>query len=241
MRFGLIERCAALAVAAVVLVAGGPLRADDTSGVRTVAEELGSRTKAPDAPASGSKGLSDSAVRVMSTFALSILPDEVPDGKGGKTKLDKSNPNLYLIPIDDARQVIRVATRSAYAEVCNLLDLEKTNFNTLMKNELARNTWSQQQMMFISALHTFATSYFAGNVKITEQADDTKPKQGAAANAVNGAATTITSKKLECAPGQREKVAQAITAYVQQSTPQAPAAQAAPAAAPAAPVSGGPN
>jgi hypothetical protein len=109
--------------------------------------------------------------------------------------------------------------------------------------------------MFMHALHTFATSYFAGNVKITEQADGAKPnsvakeaKEGAAAaNAANGAATTITTKKLECQPGQKEKVTAAITAYVQSAppptaaaAPQPPAAAAAPQAAPA-PVAGGAN
>ena len=79
--------------------------------------------------------------------------------------------------------------------------------------------WTAEQMMFMHALHTFATSYFAGNVKITEQADGAKPntaaKEGAAAaNAANGAATTITTKKLERQPGQKEKVTAAITAYV---------------------------
>ncbi len=108
--------------------------------------------------------------------------------------------------------------------------------------------------MFIHALHTFATSYFAGNVKITEQADNAKAnsmaKEGsAAANAANGAATTITTKKLECQPGQKEKVTAAINAYVQSAppptaaaAPEPPAAAAAPQAATApAPVAGGAN
>ena len=104
----------------------------------------------------------------MSTFALSIVPDQVPAGPGGQmVKVDKSDPNKYLIPLDDARQIIRVATRSAYAEVCQLPELEKANFDALMRGEKLRG-WTAQQMMFIHALHTFATSYFAGNVKITE-------------------------------------------------------------------------
>jgi hypothetical protein len=113
--------------------------------------------------------------------------------------------------------------------------------------------WTAEQMMFMHALHTFATSYFTGNVKITEHADSPKPntaaKEGAAAaNAANGAATTITTKKLDCQPGQKEKVTAAITAYVQAAppppataAPQPPAAAAsAPQAAPA-PVAGGAN
>ena len=105
--------------------------------------------------------------------------------------------------------------------------------------------------MFIHALHTFATSYFAGNVKITEsltpQAEHLAKEGAAAANAAKGGATTITTKKLECAPGQKEKVMAAINTYVQSApaaqaaaAPEPPAAAAAPQAAPA-PVAGGAN
>src|SRR6476620_11142785 len=190
-------------MAVLTLLSGAQLRAADETGVHYVAEELGARTKTPEATQEASKGLSDSAVRVMSTFALSILPDQIPapDGKN-IIKLDKSDPNKYLIPLDDARRVIRVATRSAYAEVCQLLDLEKANFDAMIRSERGHG-WTPDQMMFIKALHTCATSYFAGNVKITEQADNpdkaAKPKEGApaAAKATDGTATTITPKKLK--------------------------------------------
>jgi hypothetical protein len=184
----------------------------------------------------------------MSTFALSILPDEVPDPSGEMVRLDKSDPNKYLIPLDDARRVIRVATRSAYAEVCQLFELEKANFDAMIRTERMR-AWTAEQMMFMHALHTFATSYFAGNVKITTQVEEEKGKSlaqegAAAANASEGAASTITPKKLDCPPGQKEKVTAAINAYVQSAPPPAAAAvpmlpagqQAAPA-----PVAGGAN
>jgi hypothetical protein len=247
MRVAWIRLSGGAFTAALTLLAGAPLNAADEGIVHYVAEELGNRTKAPETGQSAPKGLSDSAVRVMSTFALSILPDEVPDPSGEMVRLDKSDPNKYLIPLDDARRVIRVATRSAYAEVCQLFELEKANFDAMIRTERMR-AWTAEQMMFMHALHTFATSYFAGNVKITEEADGAKPnaaaKEGAAAaNAAEGGTTTITTKKLECPAGQKEKVTAAITAYVQSAppptaaaAPPAPAAQAAPA-----PVAGGAN
>ena len=250
MRVAWIRWSGAALTAALTLLAGGPLKATDETGVHYVAEELGNRTKTPEAAQSAPKGLSDSAVRVISTFALSIVPDQVPAGPAGQMiKLDKSDPNKYLIPLDDARRVIRVATRSAYAEVCQLLELEKANFDAMIRSERLQ-TWTAEQMMFIHALHTFATSYFAGNVKITEQPDgaqtNTAEKEGAAAaNAANGSATTITTKKLECQPGQKEKVTQAINTYVASAPPPTaatPPAVATPQAAPApAPVAGGAN
>src|SRR6516225_6903004 len=202
MRVAWILSSTAALAAVLTPLAGGSARAADQTAVHNVAEELSNRTKTPEATQGAFKGLSDSAVRVMSTFALSILPDQIPS-PDGKTvvKLDKSDPNKYLIPIDDARRVIRVATRSAYAEVCQLQDLEAANLAAMMRSERTHG-WTQDQMMFIRALHTFATSYFAGNVKITEQADTAdKPKEGA--GAANGAATVITTKKLDCPPGQK--------------------------------------
>src|SRR5262249_10731536 len=109
-------------------------------------------------------------------------------------------------------------------------------------------------------LDPFASAHFAGNVKLTEtdagQSGALAKEGAAAANAAKGDATTITTKKLECAPGQKEKVMAAINTYVQsappppaaaapQVVPEAaapPAAAAAPQAGPApAPVAGGAN
>ena len=103
--------------------------------------------------------------------------------------------------------------------------------------------------MFMHALHTFATSYFAGNVKITTKVEDEKGKSlaqegAAAANASDGATSTMTPKKLDCPPGQKEKVTAAIKAYVQSAPPPAAAAvpmlPSGPMPAPA-PVAGGAN
>jgi hypothetical protein len=246
---------ACVGVAVAVLLDSVPLKAVDNSGFRPVAEELDKRTKPPASGAAERKGLSDSAVRIMTTFAFSIIPDEVPGPDGKPAKVDKSDPNKFFIPLDDARRVIRVATRSAYAQACNLLDLERANYQTLMKSEQARNTWSSEQMMFINALHVFAVSYFTGNMTINEKvegADDGKPAEngakpaaqgGAAQNAGSDAAQgerpLITPKKLECPPEQKEKVRQAIAAYVQSAqnapAPGAPGEQARPQAAKPAP------
>ena len=72
--------------------------------------------------------LSDSAVRVLMTYALSIIPDTYPGPDGKPVKVDKIDPNKFVIPVDDARRIVRVATRSAYAEVCKLEDLERANY-----------------------------------------------------------------------------------------------------------------
>jgi hypothetical protein len=248
----------AAAAAVLVLLATMPLRAADTNGVRTVAEELDQRSKAPDAGAPDASSvapkdkLSDSSVRVMSTFAWSILPEEYPGPDGKKIKIDKSDPTKFLIPVDDARRIIRVATRSAYAEVCKLPELERANYDKMMQGEAGRKTWSKEQMIFINFLHMFAVSYFTGDMKITEDKSGDKAAKAAAPPALPGSSVTpptpaetasaqdapasdnapaaadpkvvdaFVPKKPTCTPEQKEKVTSAINAYVQAAN--APAA-----------------
>jgi hypothetical protein len=183
MQVAWIQWSGAASAVALALLVGTPLRAADDNGVRPVAEELGQRTK-PAANASGDQkgGLSDSAVRVLMTYAFSIIPDEAPGADGKAVKVDKTDPNKFLIPTEDARRVIRVATRSAYAEVCDLRDLERANYQTLMKGEAAKKIWTHEQLLAINALHMFAVSYFTGDIKITtkEEADPADPAAQAA-------------------------------------------------------------
>ncbi|MBC8013334.1 MAG: hypothetical protein H7X74_04530 [Methyloceanibacter sp.] len=237
----------AAAAAVLALLMGAPLRAADDSGVRPVAEELGQRTKPEAAPDGAQKGgLSDSAVRVLMTYAFSIIPEEQPGPDGKPLKVDKSDANKFLIPDDDARRVIRAATRSAYAEACELADLAATNYQTLIKSEAAKKIWSEQQLLMINALHIFSASYFSGNVKITEgpeegaaPADTTTVSKGdaPAQGADQAAAGTeiVVPKRPQCPPEQKQKVMNAINAFVQAA--QAPSPQA----APAAPASSGSN
>jgi len=238
----------AATAAVLALLAAPPLRAADDSGVRPVAEVLGQRTKTAAAPGEEQKGgLSDSAVRVMMTYAFSLIPEEetAPDGK--KTKIDKSDPNKFLIPDEDARRVIRVATRTAYAEACDLTDLARANYQTLMKSEMAKKTWSDQQLLMINALHMFSASYFSGNVKISDAegaGGATTASKGAAAPAEGAdqaaAGTEIAApKKPQCPPEQKQKVENAINTYVQAAKASPP--QTAPSLSPAVPASSGSN
>ena len=220
----------AATAAILALLIGTPLRAQD-SGVRPVAEELGQRTKtaAPEGEKKG--GLSDSAVRVLMTYAFSIIPEEQPGPDGKPVKVDKTKPNVFLIPAEDARRVIRAATRSAYAEACQLESLALANYQAMMQSEIAKKVWSEQQLLMINALHKFSSSYFSGNAKITEipdegdtavaKGDDVQPSQGA---------DLLAPKRPACPPEQKQKVENAINAYVQSAQAPAPPAAAAPPA-----------
>ncbi len=254
------------AIAVLTLLGMVSLGAAQEAGVKTAAEELDKRSKPAEGAGGGQQGkLSDRSVNVMSSLAFSIMPEEYPGADGKPLKVNKSNPNKFLVPVEDARRIIRVATRSAYAEACGLLELERANFEALMKNEEARKTWTREQLLFIRALHIFSVSYFTGNMQITtteEENDvqgaktaadlaDTKNKKPAPAQKEESAADPATpkvlaQKKLECPPEQKEKVTKSITAYVQSAkvevpqgvkpaVPAAPAGSNAPKTVPAAP------
>ncbi|MGH6866339.1 MAG: hypothetical protein ACREDO_09270 [Methyloceanibacter sp.] len=190
MKIAWIQRGGAAAAVLALLMVPPARAADDTGvGVNAVAAgELDKRTRQGEEAPANAKGLSDSAVRVLMTYAFSIIPENEPDTEGKPVKLDKSDPNKFLIPTDDARRVIRVATRTAYAEVCGLADLARANYETLIKGEESKKAWSEQQLLMINALHVFSVSYFTGNIKITakEEPAGTPPtNQGAGATAVS--------------------------------------------------------
>jgi hypothetical protein len=238
MQFCWVKGGFAASAAGLVLLTAPVLSRAADDGVVPVAEQLDKRTKPAETSEGSSQGLSDSAVRVLMTYAFSILPQEAPGPDGKSVKVDKSDANKFLIPTEDARRVIRVATRSAYAETCNLLDLQRANYQTFMRGEEAKKTWTHEQMLMINALHMFSASYFAGTITITAKEE---PEGGKAASAdgntapaqAAGAAKVLSPKKPECPPDQKQKVVNAITTYV--NAEKAPAPQS----VPPAPVAGG--
>ncbi len=232
-----LQFTAAIWAAGLTLLASAPGWAADQSGFHTVADELAQRTK-PAEPAEAAEGqaggLSDRAVGVLMTYAQSILPEEAPGPDGEMAKVDKTDPNKFLIPIDDARRVIRAATRSAYAEACKLPELQQANYKALMQSEAAKKVWSREQLLMINALHMFSASYFAGTVQITTKEEDEPGAEGAAATGgvpeatAEGSTQIVAPKPPQCPPEQKQKVESAINAYVQAAQAQQPAAAAPP-------------
>jgi hypothetical protein len=228
-----------------VLSAGTPLKAADEAAVPPAAGELGQRAAVPQGQQKG--GLSDSAVRVLMGYAFSVIPEQQAGPDGKQVKLDKSDPNKFLIPTEEARGIIRAATRSAYAEACELPDLAQANYQALMRSEGAKKTWTEPQLLMVNALYLFSASYFAGNVKITNEPEAANGAAGAAnppKEAAPGQETSLVApKRPQCPPEQKQKVVAAINAYVQ-SVPAGPApnvAAPAPTPAPAQPASSSAN
>lgn len=205
------------AAALLALLTAQPSQAADQGGVRPVAEELGQRAAAAETQQQG--GMSDNAVRVLMTYAYSLIPETQVGADGKPAKIDKSDPNLFLIPNEDARRVIRAATRSAYAEACQLEALALANYQAMMQSEEAKKVWSGPQLLMINALHKFSAAYFAGNAKITEVPDDGARAAAKGEGQPDQAADLVAPKRPQCPPEQKQKVENAINAYIQAQAP----------------------
>jgi hypothetical protein len=161
------------------------------------------------------------------TYAFSIIP-ETQNGPDGKpVKIDKTDPNVFLIPVEDARRVIRAATRSAYAEACQLENLARANYQAMMQSEMAKKVWSEPQLLMINALHMFSASYFSGDAKITEVPENDATEAAKGDNQPSGV-DLVVPKRPQCPPEQKQKVENAINAYVQAQAPSATQGAAAP-------------
>jgi len=238
MRVAWVQLGGAASAVVLALLMSAPVRAADTSGVTAVAaEELDKRSKQAEASQGQSGGMSDSSVRVLMTYAFSLIPETTPGPDGKPLPVDKSDANKFVIPGEDARLVIRAATRSAYADVCGLPDLAQANYQAMMTAEEAKKSWSREQLLMINALHLFAVSYFTGNATIIEEPGTTDEPAAAAdgtttvtkeAGSPETAAEDQQTRQVKappppkCPPEQKQKVENAINAYVQ-------AAQAGPA------------
>lgn len=195
---------------------GAPASATDQAasnhtGMTVVAaEELNQRSKQPAASQQG--GMSERGVRNMVFYAFSLIPDNVKGPDGKMAPVDKSDPNKFMIPEEDARRVIRAATRSAYADVCGLPELGKANYKAMMAEEASRQSWSKEQTLMIEALHLFAVSFFTGNASFSEAAESA-PSGGEGTPAETETAQEAPPPPA-CPPEQRQKVESAINAYV---------------------------
>ena len=211
MRVAWFQLGTATGAVVFALLTSAPIQAADESGFTAVAaEELDKRSKQPQ-----KKGLSDSRVRVMVTYAFSLIPEATAGADGKSVPVDKSDFNTFVIPNDDARQVIRAATRSAYAEVCGLLELAEANLKALMTAESKRGR-TREQMLMVEALHLFALSYFTGNAKFTRSADSGDPEgaEGASEGAGDAEVVEAAPPPPKCPPEQKQRVESAIKAYV---------------------------
>jgi hypothetical protein len=170
-----------------------------------------------------SKELSDKSVLTLMRYAWGMVPEKFTTPLGKTILVDKSHASESVVPLEIGREVIRVARMSAYAQLCELAEEQRANYQTLMRREEAKSKWSDQQMLFINQLHLFTVMTLTGKVQLVEKDGDKQVvvQEGKPV------------KTESCTDTERKKVQDQIMAYVNSAPPPAPPAAAA-AAPPAA-------
>ena len=164
------------------------------------------------------KELSDKSVLTLMRYAWGMVPEKFTTPLGKTILVDKSHASEAIVPLDIAREVVRVARMSAYAQLCELPEEQRANYQTLMRREEAKSKWSDQQMLFINQLHLFTVMTLTGKVQLVEKDGDKQVvvHEGKAL------------KTGSCSDTERKKVQEQIMAFVSANPIPPPPAAAAP-------------
>jgi hypothetical protein len=164
-----------------------------------------------------SKDLSDKSVQVLMQYAWSLTPPKFTGPDGKVIEVDKKNPKGATVPLEAAREVIKVARLSAHAQSCELADEQRSNYLTMMKREQAKGQWNDQQILYISQLHTTTVMIMTGKLLLVEKegekvVSEREVKQG---------------RSESCTDTERQRVKAQVTAYVNSAAPTPPATKTA--------------
>ena len=162
------------------------------------------------------KELSDKSVQVLMEYAWALTPPKftAPDGK--TIEVDKTKPKDAIVSLDVAREVIKVGRLSAHAQSCELTEEQRANYLTLMRREQAKSQWSDQQLLYISQLHTTTVMMMTGKLLLVEKDGEKVVSQ-----------REIKPGRAEsCTDTERQRVKTQIVAYINAApTPAAKAAE----------------
>ncbi len=156
------------------------------------------------------QGLSDASVRKIMDYAWAFTPDRFTQPSGETIEIDKKKRDAVIVPLDTAKEVIKVGRLSAHAQMCLLIEEQVLNHRSLMKREHNKKKWSPQQMVYINQLHLITVMLLTGKVGLEEKGEGKK-----------AITRTKTSKKQRktCTPEEAAKVKQRILDYVKGGPP----------------------
>jgi hypothetical protein len=158
-----------------------------------------------------SQQLSDKSVQLLMDYAWALTPAKftAPDGK--VIEVDKSKRDQVMVPLDVAREVIRVGYQTARAQVCRLDEEQRANYQTMYRREQAKK-WTDQQLLYINQLHLFTVMFSLGKVKITESEEKDKQVE---------VKDHPTREPKACDKAERDSLQKSIMAYVTSEPPKA--------------------
>ena len=150
------------------------------------------------------KAPSDSSVRTFMKYAWALLPEKFTPPSGKTIVVDKKKPKEVEVPLDVAREAVQVGYYSAHAQMCNLMEEQQANYDTLMLRQRSANKWSDQQLLYIQKLHQATVMIMTGKVTFVEEEGKQKPVQKEAKTNPVGA----------CTDDKRQQVKAQIAAYI---------------------------
>jgi hypothetical protein len=152
--------------------------------------------------------LSDKSVTTLMDYAWQILPSKFTTPAGNVIEVDKTKREANSVPMENGREIIRVAYSSAQAQVCELWEEQQANFDTLMRREHERKKWTEQQMLYITTLHRMTIHAVAGKLRVEEKEGELKVLL-----------EPIKPGDVKCTDEQKAKVRDTIIAYIKIDAP----------------------
>jgi hypothetical protein len=151
------------------------------------------------------KDLSDDSIYVLMGYAWQLTPAKFTTPEGRTILVDKSKRDEVIVPIETAREVVRVARLTAFAQICELTDAQAANYQVLMRREIGKKKWTEQQTLYISQLHLFTVMLLTGKVSVSakEGSKDVVITEGKPVKADS------------CSDTERTKVREQIKTYVE--------------------------
>jgi hypothetical protein len=165
--------------------------------------------------------LSDASIKSFMDYAWSLVPQQFTKPDGKTITVDKKKKEDVMVPVEVAREVVKVGRISAHAQVCELGEDQISNYNSLMRREIEKKKWTDQQLLYISQLHLTTVMLLTGKIKLVDKAGEKEVVE-----------YESKSNTQTCSQEQKTKVKEVIAAYVK-AGPALPApVAAAPTAAP---------
>ena len=158
--------------------------------------------------AAQNKDLSDKSITTLMDYAWAITPPKFTLPSGKEIVVDLKNRAAAMVPIENAREIVRVGRLSANAQICGLREEQGANYQTLMAREQARGKWNDQQLLYINQLHLLTVMMLTGRVSVVAREGEDKQV------VVEDHTKDEAAKPATCSDTERAKVAEQIKAYL---------------------------
>jgi hypothetical protein len=172
--------------------------------------------------------ISETAVQTLVEYAWALTPERFTKPNGEVVIVDRKAMDKVMIPLDQARAVIRIGRLSAHTQNCDMKDEHAIAYRVFMQREDEKKKWTEQQMLFMNQLHLVTVMLLTGKLKVVAN------EEGKAPEVLEDGNKTDPSTKTSCTDEQKGKIVDAIKATLGTLPTAPPTKSAAGGAAPAA-------